>query len=335
MKISICGGGNLGHVVSAILGARDDVQVSLYTRHPELWHESVIVNDLNGKTFYCRFHKISKNPFDVIPDSDMVILCLPGFAIHNELENIKPYLKNNAKVGSIVSSTGFFFEALNILPDDITLFGFQRAPFISRVIEYGKKAQLLGYKRQLSIGVEHCDDKESLRNQIEKLFITPTSRLKNIYETALSNSNPLLHPARLYTMWKDWNGKPYDSITHFYLEWTDDASELLIIMDNEFQNLLKKLPVRDGSIPTILDYYDSTDAKSLTCKIRSIKAFQEILSPMKKSLLQKGFIPDFASRYFTEDFPYGMRFIVDCAHKYNINIPTIEKIYKWGCSKIE
>ena len=32
--------------------------------------------------------------------------------------------------------------------------------------------------------------------------------------------------------------------------------------------------------------------------------------------------PDFSSRYFIEDFPYGMRFIVDTARKYNVNTPS-------------
>lgn len=37
MKICICGGGNLGHVVSGYLGAKSDVNVGILTRHPERW----------------------------------------------------------------------------------------------------------------------------------------------------------------------------------------------------------------------------------------------------------------------------------------------------------
>ena len=75
-------------------------------------------------------------------------------------------------------------------------------------------------------------------------------------------------------------------------------------MDREFQQLLQVLPVREGSIPTILDYYESSDAASLTRKLRSIQAFKGILAPMKA--VEGGFVPDFSSRYFTEDFPYGL-----------------------------
>ena len=104
-------------------------------------------------------------------------------------------------------------------------------------------------------------------------------------------------------------------------------------MDDEFQSLLKILGLKEGCIPPILDYYESSDADSLTLKLRSIKAFQNISSPMKA--VEGGFIPDFSSRYFTEDFPFGMRFIVETAQKHNVSIPVIGKIYQWGLSKIE
>ena len=40
--------------------------------------------------------------------------------------------------------------------------------------------------------------------------------------------------------------------------------------------------------------------------------------------------PDFSSRYFIEDFPYGMRYIVDLAQKNNVDIPVIQTVYDWG-----
>ena len=45
--------------------------------------------------------------------------------------------------------------------------------------------------------------------------------------------------------------------------------------------------------------------------------------------------PDFSSRYFTEDFPYGMRFIVETADKYEQKISIIRKVYDWGIFMID
>lgn len=331
MEICICGGGNLGHVCAGFLANRDH-QVSILTTKPKRWNSELEIVAPDG-IFSGKISVISSNPKEVIPQAEMVLVCLPGYAIHDELVKIKPYLSKETIVGSVVSSTGFFFEAFKVLPPDIPLFGFQRVPFISRIINYGEKAELKGYKDTLHVAIENTLGKEPIRAKLEKLFEKPVSIADSYYEVSLSNSNPILHPSRLYTMWKDWQpGIIYPRNPQFYAEWTIEASTLLLKMDDEFQHLLIVLGLKAGCIPTILDYYESTDAISLTQKLHEIKAFQGIPSPMKE--VKSGWIPDFSSRYFTEDFPYGMRFIVETAYEQNVAIPTIEEIYQWGLSKI-
>ena len=332
MKICICGGGNLGHVVTGFMAARG-ADVSLLTRHPERWQQQIFVSTPDGGTLKGTIGRISNRPEEVVADADIVLLCLPGFSIREELLHIRPFLKTGTAVGSIVSSTGFFFEAMELLPSDTPLFGFQRVPFIARTVEYGRSAALLGYKPTLHVAIEQTDNKESLRQTIAQLLATPTVLLGSHYEVSLTNSNPILHPSRLYILWKDWHeGVVYPSRTFFYKEWTDEASELLIAMDREFFQLLRVLPVREGSIPTILEYYESTDAPSLTRKLRSIQAFKDLLAPMKE--VEGGFVPDFGSRYFTEDFPYGLRIIQQQARKHQTDIPVIDRVMAWGMNKI-
>lgn len=331
MRICICGGGNLGHVCAGFLAYRGH-QVSVLTTKPERWSKSIEI--IAPEDSFCgQLTLVTSLPDKVIPQAEIVLVCLPGFAIHDELTKIKPYLSKTCKVGTVVSSTGFFFEAFKVLPTDIPLFGFQRVPFISRTIEYGQKAELKGYKESLHVAIEQTEDKESLRLILEQLFEKPVTLAENYYEVSLSNSNPILHPSRLYTMWKDWQpGIVYPRNPQFYTEWTLEASVLLLQMDDELQQLLKVLGLKDGCIPPVLDYYETKDAETLTNKLRGIKAFQNIASPMKA--VENGFIPDFSSRYFTEDFPYGMRFIVETAQKHHVSIPITENIYQWGLSKI-
>lgn len=129
-------------------------------------------------------------------------------------------------------------------------------------------------------------------------------------------------------MWKDWDGKPYDGCSLFYNEWTLEASLLEVEMDKEFFALLKKLNVSTKHIATLLEHYESTDAASMTSKLQNIESLSTILSPMKR--VDEGWIPDYSSRYFTEDFPYGLRFIYDLAKENNLDCPNIEKVYQWG-----
>ena len=332
-KVCICGGGNLGHVVAGFLAAHGDCEVSLLTRHPERWQQQLEITTPDGEVLKGRIKAISSDPAEVVSHADIVLLCLPGFSISDVLKQIAPALTQKTAVGSIVCSTGFFFEAFKILPSQTPLFGFQRVPFISRLKEYGRSAYLLGYKPNLSIAIEQSNNKEELRADIELLFKAPTILLSSYYEVSLTNSNPLLHPSRLYSLWKDWHeGVVYPKESLFYEEWTIEAANYLIKMDHEFQQLLDVLPVTKGSIPTILDYYESTDAASLTNKLQSIQAFKGIKSPMKK--VDGGYIPDFCSRYFTEDFPYGLQIVQQQARQHGINTPMIDEILNWGLKQM-
>ena len=333
MKICICGGGSLGHVCAGVLASHPDVEVSILTMHPERWGTALKITDINDKVYNGRLSKVSCQPAEVLPGCDMVFFCLPGFAIESTLHKIAPFVDETMWVGAVVSSTGFFFAAHRILPETTPLFGFQRTPFIARVAEYGHAASLLGYKRSVAVAVERTEEKEKVRKEVERLFMTPTELLNNFYEASLTNSNPILHTGRLYSMWGKWDGELYDHNIFFYKEWTDEASQTIIDMDKEFMTLLDCLPVDKKHIPSLLEYYESTDATSLTRKISNIPAFQPIGSPMKE--VEGGWIPDFESRYFTEDFPYGLRIIKDLSTKYKVETPVIDKVYAWGLSKLK
>ena len=331
--ICICGGGSLGHVVAGYLAATKPVKVNVLTQRPERWSREIVVDTPDGRVLHGGLNVVSSDPAEALSGVDVVLLCLPGFAIRDELIKIRPYLNKDTYVGSVFSSTGFFFEAMKILGDDVPLWGFQRVPFIARTEEYGHSAHLLGYKSAHNIAVERCDDKEGFRALIESLFDAPVTLLSNYYEASLTNSNPLLHTSRLYTMFGGENeGRVFPRMILFYEEWTVEAAQLLIDMDEEFFTILRYLPVSEGYLPRILDYYESHDAESLARKLSSIQGFKGITSPMTETA--EGWVPDFASRYFTEDFPYGLRYIWELAHQLNIDVPYIDKVYNWGVSKL-
>ena len=333
--ITICGGGSLGHVIAGWLSARNHAVVNILTGRPERWNHEIVVDTPDGQLLQGKIATISNSPEEVIPQADVILLCLPGFLIRAELEKIKPYLEKNAYVGSVFSSTGFFFEALNVLDEKQPLWGFQRVPFISRVGEYGKSAHLLGYKSAHNIAVEHVADEEKrvFSSMLAEWLEAPVNLLTNYYEASLTNSNPLLHTSRLYTMFGAENeDRVYPRMILFYEEWTEAAADLYIKMDCEFFQLLKVLPVSEGFLPTALDYYESHDAESLAKKLSSIQGFKGIISPMKE--IEGGWVADYESRYFTEDFPYGLKYIWQLAHEKGVLCPNIDKVYEWGMSKI-
>ena len=334
-RICICGGGSLGHVIAGWLSAKGKAEVSILSGKPHAWGASIDVHVPEGNVLSDAIAAVSAEPSEVIPDADVVLMCFPGFMIPSALESIKPFLHSKTFVGSVFSSTGFFFEAKKVLSHEQPLWGFQRVPFISRVKEYGRSANLLGYKPCYHIAVENVSEQEKrdFSDLVANWFERPVHLLKNYYEASLTNSNPLLHTSRLYTMFGGGNeGKVYPRMIKFYEEWTVEAADMLIKMDAEFFKVLKHLPVTEGYLPPILEYYESVDAQSLAGKLSSISGFKGITSPMVQT--DEGWVPDFASRYFTEDFPYGLKYIWQLAHEKGIQVPNIDKVYKWGISKI-
>ncbi len=329
MKICICGGGNLGHVIAGFVAAKGEDDVRILTRMPDKWADTLTTDLPDGTSVRGRLGKVSADAASVVADADVVLLCLPGFSIEQELRRIAPVLRPGTVVGSVVSSTGFYFAASRVLPEGTPLFGFQRVPFISRTVEYGHRGSLLGFRKSMVMGMENVADKEKLRLAMQRMLSTPVQLANNMYEVSLTNSNPLLHTSRLYSMWKEWKpGFVYASRSMFYEDWTDEAAALYIAMDKEFQRLLTLLPVSQGCIPTVLDYYESHDAPSLARKLRSISAFKGIPSPMKQ--VTGGYVPDFSSRYFTEDFPFGLGILCRLAKEKALPTPTLDKVYSWG-----
>ena len=306
MTITLCGGGNLGHVLAGYLSSQPGTTVSLLTSRPSAWSSSLEVSDSQGRIYRGSLQQISANPADVIPTAQIVLAPTPRL--------------------------WRFFRAFS------TLFGFQRVPFISRIAEYGHRAELKGYKDSLSVAVlpptsESSESGAAMLSHFLSLFHVPVRRLDSIYQASLSNSNPLLHTSRLYTLWYNWQpGITYPDCPMFYSDWTIEASHLYLAMDDELQHLARILGLPPGSIPTVLDYYESTDAESLTAKLRSIQGFRGIPSPMRQT--DAGWQPDLQSRYFHEDFPCGLRYPWQLARQHSLATPNIDKVYHWGMKMI-
>lgn len=330
LTVCICGGGSLGTVCAGIFLSKG-LTVNLLTGHPSLWNKTISVKDNNNNFFSGELQTISDNPKLVVPKAEIVLLCVPGYLIEKTLESIKPYLHENMLVGCVVGSTGFFFQAHKVLNKQQPLFAFQRVPFISRYIEYGKSANLLGYKKELKVGSENYP-KEEIENLFSEIFLTPTTVTHSYFDVSLSNSNPILHTGRLFSLWKNYKGEIYTNPIFFYSDWDDESSELVLKLDSEFIKLRDKLKISKDVIPSLLEYYEVQNETEFTKKIKSIDAFKNIMAPLKKD--SGGFIPDFESRYFTEDFPYGLKFIKDLASNNKISTPYIDKVLEWGISKI-
>jgi hypothetical protein len=245
------------------------------------------------------------------------------------LEEIKPYIQKGTKVGSIVSSSGFFWTARDVLGGECQLYGFQRVPFISRVREYGRSATITGSRSIHKIGVSDNFESHHIIDFFRKILGAEVVVLQSYLEAALTNSNPILHPARLFALFEEWQeSEVIHSVPLFYEDWDLKSSTNLVNADREFQCIIKELQIATEEIPPLLQYYGCINEEELTAKIRSIDAFKRIKTPMKAQ--DDGYIPDFTNRYFTEDIPYGLIIIKSLGLLLNKDTPTVDKIIFWA-----
>ena len=92
MKICICGGGNLGHVIAGFVAAQDQHEVCVLTRHPERWSHDIQIDAPDNTTYVGHLSGVFSDAKQAISDAQIIYICLPGYAIHDMLLQIKDYL---------------------------------------------------------------------------------------------------------------------------------------------------------------------------------------------------------------------------------------------------
>ncbi len=328
MRICICGGGNVSHAMAGHLAAAGH-RPNILTRRPQEWGRELVTLHPDGQTTGA-LGTISTAPA-IVAESQLIIISVPQFALKQVVHDMLPHLHEGQRViltPGTAEATKYLSPIQSTGAEVLIL---QRVPFISRTEHYGHSVRLLGGRSSNGLYTPHTKSHTTCAPMVEALFGARVFRVESPLSFLLSPSNPILHPARLLDLFGDYHpGIVYDHHFFFYREWNDRASELYLAADDELQAICQasgdEAAQRDF-IPG-RTYYESANAAALTAKIRSIPAFANILTPMRQA--PGGWVPDFASRYFTEDIPYGTQPIVDLAEKLGVHAPTLRAFVDFG-----
>jgi opine dehydrogenase len=325
MRVCLVGGGNIAH---ALIADADFDYVSLLTSKPCKF-DNEIVGFSDGKDFKGKIDLSTSNPEVAIFNVDVIIITTPSFLYGEVLDRIYRYVKNDMWLGSIHATGAFDWMVRKVMPHHQKLFGFQRTPYVSRIDVYGKfvsfnKKKLI--KVYSSLSVEHS---RSFVEELSNSFDIEIIQLNSFLEITLSNSNPLLHPTRLYSIFNNICRYHKDSL--FYGDWDNDSSKVLVECDRELQLIAEKIPVDLSNITSILDHYDSDDICQLTKKIVSIQSWSDIKIEFDKNSLN--LTPDTTSRYFLEDVAFGLVPIKGVAQIVGLDTPCIDRVLLW-CQQI-
>lgn len=327
--ITVIGGGNIG-TQFACMFAHHGYQVTLYTTNARLFsYELEICNDMSDIQYRGKIATITSHIEEAMK-ADIIFITYPAFLFEHLNSLILPYIHEGVKLVFVPGTGGVEFIFQNCRKKGALIYGLQRVPAVARLYEYGKRVCVCGQRKHLYLGTLGNTSLEEIRQLLCTVFEIDCFCLPNYLCVTMTPSNPILHTSRLATMFDQYkDGIYYPDNPLFYGEWSDRSSARLLACDREHQTLLKSINGLDLSpVKSLVDHYNKSDTiEKMTQKLRSIPSLHNLHSPMK--LCSKGWIPDFGSRYFRADFPYGLAIIEDIARIAHTDLPNITKTMNW------
>jgi hypothetical protein len=261
------------------------------------------------------------------------------------LRKIEPYVSDNTFVGTVYGQGAFDLQARSIfqgkLEDkNITIFALTNVPFICKIIEYGKSINIIGPKNHLYCASFPPEEVEKAANYISLLYYIPTFTIPNFLCITLTPSNQIIHPGRVYSVFKEWDGKTgYEpkSVPRLY-DLDEDSANEIQLLDDEIQEIkkaiLKHYPEIDlsGLMPIkerIIKQYSNQIADKSTLKsvFSTNKGYDILVFPTKQ--VEDGLIPNVDSRFFWEDIPFGLCILKNFGDVFGVPMPNTERIIKW------
>jgi hypothetical protein len=355
-KVTVCGGGNAAHVMAALLGA-GDVPVTLFTLPDEVraFREGMAegkglrVDFQNGDE--SRRYSVSVTSLAVTErpveaaDTDLVVLALPAFAHGPVLEQLAPHLRDGVIVGAIPSRSGFEYQAKYILEGaglrEYTVFAAHTLPWACRIARYGSQALVLGSKSSVGVAAHPATDTVRVAGLLTVLFKTRFSPLPNTLSVSLGNIGQVIHPGIMYGLLRDYSGEVWteEQIPLFYQGVDEAAAGILSRLGAEITMLARRLedfaPQLDlSAVQGVYDWlvtsypHSIADRTSLRAAFNTNSSYSGLKVPARRS--GGGFVPDFGSRYLTEDIPYGLVFSRAVAKMAGMATPVMDEVITWA-----
>lgn len=327
-KITVIGGGNIGTQFACQCAAKGH-EVTVFSSRPEAYDGTLEIVDEFGRVTTGRLRKVTDSLQEAASDSRILFVTYPAFRLRKLAEELLPYVTKDMTIVVLPGTGGAEFAFGDCVRAGATLCGLQRVPGVARLERYGKRVRCEGLRSQLYLAAIPHARAQDLAAFMANLWDIPCAVLPNYLSVTLTPSNPILHTARLRTLFRDYHqGVRYPENPLFYGQWDDASSELLLACDGELQGLCRRLDRLDlSNVRSLRFHYESETVQEMTRKLCSIRSLHDLASPMKQ--VDGGWVPDFGSRYFTADFPYGLAIIEELGTMLSAKIPNICQTMDW------
>jgi len=323
-RVCIIGGGNIGTALAVEIGKNTEVEIRLLTSKYLIFNETITsIDTAKNTSTSSKLFCITDNYAVALADVDLIIVTLPAFLIQNIIKNIKLTKQTIIILAPGTGGREFHFKSFS--DQGHIVIGLDRVPFVARVSEPGKTV-VASKKSGIRFSTINKTDNSFIEKLLSQYLNIPSLAISNYLNITFTPSNQILHTTRLYAilLGKTINDS-FDRYIKFYAEWDDISSEILLSADDELQNICKAYNL--SAVIPLKVHYESDNVKNLTEKIKSIKSWADINAPF--IVKDNKYFVDTESRYFKEDFPYGLLIIKDFAIIAKINTPIIDKVLNW------
>lgn len=354
MLITICGGGNAAHTLAGLLASQEGIRVRMYLpfgAEAERWREGVrqeggmrVVGATGEKTGLPE--RISADPAEVIPGSQLVILALPAFAHEAMLRSMAAYLDQDIWMGAFPARGGFDLCVKEVLKErtaGVTIFGLQTLPWACRIEAFGRQVRILGSKACVDVAAQPAGQLGEICEFLEGALGVGMAAVPEFLSLTLAGTGQIIHPGAMFGLLHDWDGEAYEQAPLFYEGIDDFTVGVLQRMSDELQEVREGLaanfPALDLSAVRplaewLLNAYAHTieDAGSLKGCFVTNKSYMGLKVPVKPA--RGGWVPDFQARYLAEDLPYALVVTRGIAELAGIATPQIDKVIVWGQERL-
>ena len=328
LRVALLGGGNIGQALVALLGARPELAVRLWSSRAEREEPIVVRLESYAREVYCTGTAL------LTPDlraathlADIAILVVPGH-FRGELFQ---RLSDGGLPPVIISWEGAgYFDQLIEPYAGVTAIGFQRSPLVCNVVHQWRAVRLAGARSKVIAATVRSSDTASAHALLSSLLPFKVCMAPTYECIVLSPGNPLIHPARLFACRRHSSGRLAGE--RFYRDWNDESSSVLLRMHAELAHLRNRLHLPRRFIATLADRKPLLTSRALTEETRAEKTLHRVRFP---SLVEGPIRFDPSHRFLREDIGESLRRMLSVASTSGVKMDQCAQVFDWHRSADE
>lgn len=117
-------------------------------------------------------------------------------------------------------------------------------PFICKVVNYGQDVNIIGPKKHLYLTSYPLDKVHYASNALTHCYHIPTIPIPGFLNLTLCPSNQIIHPGRVFSYFKDWDGESTfeaSQMPKLYEDLDDSSAHEITVLSEEIQAIKNKM----------------------------------------------------------------------------------------------